>query len=104
MKKYVFAAAALLCLSLLCSCGKGGGELQSSVGGNYVEGELICLCDTENDAREVAELYGIELKSFGDGVAVFTTDEPLDDVIARGKEKGWPELSYNNINSANSAN
>lgn len=59
--------------------------------------ELIALADSEDDAKEIAELYGIELKRFENGVAVFVTKENPADVIKRGEENGWPTVSVNTI-------
>lgn len=56
-------------------------------------GRLICTAETEEQAQEIAQLYGIELIAFRNGVAVFTTEEDPWKVIRRGMEAGWPELS-----------
>lgn len=57
--------------------------------------ELIALADTEEQALEIAELYQIELLSFSEGVAVYTTDQDPQELIALGQEKGYPLLSIN---------
>ncbi len=59
--------------------------------------ELFCLADSAEEAKRIAELYGIELVEFSYGVATFHTDEPLNDVIRRGRENGWPLLERNTI-------
>lgn len=59
--------------------------------------ELMCLCDTEEEAQKIAEMYGIELVSQYYGVATFHTDEDPKEVIKRGEELGYPELSLNNV-------
>lgn len=59
--------------------------------------ELIALADSEEAAKEIAELYGIELKRHENGVAVFVTKENPADVIKRGEENGWPTVSVNTI-------
>jgi hypothetical protein len=65
----------------------------------YAEGEeLLCLCDNEEEARKIADLYGIELVQFQYGVATFHAEDPMS-VIALGKEKGYPELELNGISS-----
>ncbi len=64
----------------------------------YPEGkELLASADTEEEARELAELYGIELVSFEYRVAVFHTEEDPFDVIQRGKDNDWPPLEINHI-------
>lgn len=57
--------------------------------------ELTAMVDSTEEAEKIAVLYGIELQSYADGVAVFTTEEPVNEVISRGKEAGYPELSLN---------
>ena len=63
---------------------------------DYVAGaELLCITDSEAKAKEIADMYGIELVEFSYGVATFHTTEDPRAVIERGKEKGYPELSIN---------
>ena len=57
--------------------------------------ELLAVVYTQEEAEEIASLYGIELVSFADGVAVYTTKEAPRDVILRGKEAGYPTISIN---------
>lgn len=62
-----------------------------------LEGQLITLAESLEEAEQIAALYGIELLSFSDGVALFFTQEDTIEVIERGKANGWPELSENRI-------
>ncbi len=63
----------------------------------YAQGEeLLCLCDNEEEAKKIADLYSIELVQFRFGVATFHAEDPQA-VIALGKEKGYPELELNGI-------
>lgn len=57
--------------------------------------ELMALVDSEEEAEEVAALYDISLSSYAYGVAIYTTDRDVDEVIQEGIEKGYPELSIN---------
>lgn len=57
--------------------------------------ELMALVQTEEEAEKIAEMYGIELVKFADGVAEYTTDRIIEEVIAEGEEKGYPKLSIN---------
>lgn len=57
--------------------------------------ELVALVDSEEEAEEIAEMYGITLSSYGFGVAVYTTDRDAGEVIREGIEKGYPELEVN---------
>ena len=57
--------------------------------------ELLCLAESEDEARKVAQLYGIEFVDFSYGVATFHTEDDPQKVIDMGKEKGYPELSIN---------
>ncbi len=58
--------------------------------------ELLCLCDSEEDAQEIADMYGIELVNFSYGVATFHADNPRE-VITLGQEKGYPALELNGV-------
>ena len=65
---------------------------------DVVEGEeLMCLCENEQEAKEIATLYEIEFVSFANSVATFTTDKDLGEVIQKGKDNGWTELSVNHV-------
>ncbi len=57
--------------------------------------ELIALAESEEEAREIAEQYGVELVGFSSGVAVFHTEEDPNSVIEKGRQNGWPELALN---------
>ena len=63
--------------------------------GGYVAGELLAVVGSEEEAREIADLYGITLTDVSYGLAKFTTDRDPQEVIAEGKANGWPELSLN---------
>lgn len=64
---------------------------------SIAEDPLIALVDTQEEAQKIAELYGIVLVSYENGVAVYQTDEDPFDVIAGGEEHGYPQLSINFI-------
>lgn len=57
--------------------------------------ELVALADTQEEAEEIAELYGIELNSYSYGVATYTTDKSPQELIELGTEKGYPALTPN---------
>ena len=59
------------------------------------DGQLLYTAESQKEAEEIAELYGIDLVSYHDGLAVYHTDEDPREVISRGAENGWPELSLN---------
>lgn len=59
------------------------------------ENPLMAQTDSEEQARETAELYGITFVSYENGIALFWTDEDIYEVIARGQKKGYPQLSVN---------
>lgn len=56
---------------------------------------LMAAAESEEEAQEIAEQYGIELVSFENGIALYHTEEDPFDVIARGQENGYPQLSIN---------
>lgn len=59
------------------------------------ETELMAVVDSEEEAQEIADLYGIRLSSYAFGVAIYTTDQDVDALLKMGEEKGYPELSIN---------
>ena len=65
--------------------------------GMIAEDSLMTSVETEEAARTIAEQYGIELVSFENGIALYHTEEDPFDVIARGQENGYPQLSVNFI-------
>ncbi len=57
--------------------------------------ELIALAEDQTEAEKTAKLYGIELISFSDGVAVYTTDKDLQELMELGDNNGYPTLTVN---------
>ena len=98
---------ALIAAMLLCGCQRSDpvNEIpKESMPSNSApapevdpDGQLICTFKTREEAEKAAELYGIELVSFTDELAVFHTTEDPQEVIRRGQQNGWPELSLNRI-------
>lgn len=56
---------------------------------------MIALADTLEEAEKIAELYGIELSTYSYGVATYTTDKNIQELIELGNENGYPALSPN---------
>jgi len=67
---------------------------------SYVPDELVGMFDNEQLAREAAEIYGIELVSFDNGIAVFKCSSDPVGLIETGEKNGWPSLSLNYIYKA----
>ena len=65
-------------------------------GAAYAPDQLVGLFDDEEQAKECAKLYGIELVSFNYGVALFKVEGDPKAIIEKGLKNGWPELSLNN--------
>ena len=63
-------------------------------------GNLMCWAENEDEARNIAKLYGVEFVSYSNHIAVFNTDGDTAELIERGKKEGWPELSVNGTVSA----
>lgn len=61
--------------------------------------ELICLVETETEAKKLADDYGVELIRYNEGVATFRTDKSYEEITKIGKEKGLTELSINDCNT-----
>jgi hypothetical protein len=115
----IYLMLAVLLLAGLCSCaGKNGSvipsDLQTPKAGaekptpaakpeqtagdaEVVNNQLIGEAQTQEEAQQIADLYGIELISFNYGIAVFKTEEPAEDVIERGKQNCWPLLEPDHI-------
>lgn len=64
------------------------------------EQPLMALVETQEQAQEIAELYGIEMISCEEGVAVYATDKDPYEVIDEGDKKGYPPLSVNYVRMA----
>ena len=74
MRKLKKAGLLLSVLSILSGCSDPKTPSVVPFGGNVVEGEeLFCICESEEKAREIADLYEIELVRWGNRVAVFHT-------------------------------
>ncbi len=68
---------------------------------NTVKGsELMCSCDSEEEAKKTAQIYGIELVDFSYGIATFHTEEDPYELVRKGAAEGWPELSVNTLGKA----
>lgn len=57
---------------------------------------MIALADTKEEAKKIAELYGIELVNFSYGVAEYETTKEPQELIALGEKNNYPTLSTNN--------
>ena len=57
--------------------------------------ELIALAEDQTEAEKIAELYEIELSSFSDGIAVYTTDKDPQELMELGDNNGYPALTVN---------
>lgn len=68
---------------------------QSAELATIAEDSLMASVETEEEARTIAEQYGIELVTFENRIALYHTEENPFDVIARGQENGYPQLSIN---------
>ena len=56
---------------------------------------LMALTESEEEAKTIAEQYGITFVSFQSGVATYYTDEDPWQVIDRGVENGYQALYLN---------
>lgn len=63
------------------------------------DNSLMAEAETEADAQEIAEQYGIEFVSFENGLALYHTEEDPFEVVARGQDNGYPQLSVNFVKS-----
>lgn len=65
------------------------------------EEQLMAIVNTQEEAEEIAKLYGIVFVSYENGVALYQTDEDPFEVIARGEANGYPQLSINLVRTLN---
>ena len=73
-------------------------DIGSGPSDNVAKGEeLMAFVFTEEEAKEIADLYGIELVLYDQGVATYHTDEDPSEVIKRGRDNGWHSLTVNTI-------
>ncbi len=75
------------------------GRNHSSIEEEVIMGEkvsMIALADTKEEAKKIAELYGIELVNFSYGVAEYETTKDPQELIALGEKNNYPTLSTNN--------
>lgn len=75
------------------------GDTGTSIEEEEIMGEkvsMIALADTKEEAKKIAELYGIELVNFSYGVAEYETTKDPQELIALGEKKNYPALSTNN--------
>ena len=63
------------------------------------ENQLMALVDTAEQAQEIAAQDGIEFVSFENGLALYHTEEDPFEVITRGQENGYPQISVNFVRS-----
>lgn len=70
-------------------------ELESANAMQLAENPLMAIADSEEAAEEIAELYGITLVTCENGIAVYQTEEDPMQVISRGQENNYPQLSLN---------
>lgn len=75
-------------------------SIENTEGGIIADNQLMALVETEEEAKSIAEQYGIELMSFSEGVAEYRTEEDLDEVIARGQNNGYPALYINMVRTS----
>lgn len=84
-------------------------EKSSSSTGDSAENEseattrLTALADDLEEAEEIADLYGIELDSYSYGVATYTTDKDMQELISLGEENDYPTLVPNHKDKLHTA-
>lgn len=70
-------------------------EMENSTEDGTKVTELIALAEDRAEAEKIAELYKIELSSFSDGVAVYTTEKDPQELMELGDNNGYPTLTVN---------
>lgn len=62
--------------------------------------ELVGLVENEEEAKQLAESYGIVLIRYAEGIATFQTNQSYEEIKKIEEEKDLPELSINTVNRA----
>lgn len=103
MKKIILIVSSILVLAF-SGCGKGvelGSVVDSEQGMSRVgiaENQLYSVDITsEEEAKKVAEQYGIEFVEYVEGVATFHTDKDPQSVVQYGIDNGYVTLYINYI-------
>ena len=81
------------------SSAEDDGDIGTSIEEEEIMGEkvsMIALADTKEEAKKIAELYGIELVNYSYGVAEYETTKDPQELIALGEKNNYPTLSTNN--------
>ena len=81
------------------SSAEDDGDTGTSIEEEEIMGEkvsMIALADTKEEAKKIAELYGIELVNYSYGVAEYETTKDPQELIALGEKNNYPALSTNN--------
>lgn len=63
--------------------------------------QLTALADSLEEAQEIADLYGIELDSYSYGVAAYTTDKDIAELLLLGEKNNYPTLAPNQTSEIN---
>lgn len=105
MRKPLFVLFLAAMLLALCACREASQPItpaSSSPSGDLISdhGQLICSVESYEDAQAVAQLYGITLVDYYRNLALYHTEEDPREVIQRGQENGWPELTLNRTATA----
>lgn len=61
---------------------------------------MVALAESEEEAKQIAELYGIKFIDYAYGVATYETTENPQEVIKRGEKNNYPSISVNGWNYA----
>jgi subtilisin family serine protease len=95
----LFAAAPIISVFAVGGGGAVPPESPGFDGGDYVPDEVVALADSLEEAQNIAAAYGIELKSYSWGVAVFTTPQAVteSELKTMALAEDLPELSLNRI-------
>lgn len=80
----------------LSSSATANAELSPTTGTDSPQ--LTALADNLEEAQEIADLYGIELDSYSYGVAAYSTDKDISELLRLGEENDYPTLSPNQMN------
>lgn len=90
-----------VCMSMVAAKNKSEGELLMNI--NEIEDSdgvtsMLALADSEDEAKKIAELYGITFVDFSYGVATYETTKNPRELMEFGEKNNYPPISVNGKN------
>lgn len=69
-----------------------GEQMEEITVGNH---KVIAIAETKEEAKKIAELYGMELVEYSYKIATYMTQKEPVELMKWGKEQGYPTIAVN---------